>query len=85
MIEAARKKLRQAQFFYRRLVSERDRTVRTLMNEREAFGYYFSAFLMTARNVPWAMQKEEPEKYRAWNPTWKQADDRGTQAIEADE
>jgi hypothetical protein len=70
MIEATQRKLRQAQFFYRHLVAERDRTVR---NEPEAFEFYFSAFVMTARNVSWTMKHEEPEKYVSWNRKWEES------------
>jgi hypothetical protein len=67
MIEATQRKLREAHFFYRQLVTERDRTFR---NEPEAFRYYFSAFLSAARSVPWVMKKEEKAKYLVWKPTW---------------
>jgi hypothetical protein len=69
MIERTLRKLRAAEFFYRHLVNE---ARRTSMNEPEAFEHYFSAFLLTARSVPWVMQKEEREKYRVWSPTWEQ-------------
>jgi hypothetical protein len=67
MIEATQRKLRQAQFFYRHLVAERDRTV---TYDPEAFRCYFSAFLMSARNVSWTMKHEEKKKYLAWMPAW---------------
>jgi len=68
MIEKTQRKLHEAQFFYRHLVAERERTSR----KPGAFEYYFSAFLSAARSVPWRMEKEEKEKYLAWRPTWEE-------------
>jgi hypothetical protein len=68
MIEKTDKKLREAQFFYQQLVSERQRIVRS---DPEAMLHYLSAFLSAARSVTLVMQKEEKEKYDAWFPAWK--------------
>jgi len=67
MVPETQRKLREAQFFYRHLLDERQQTVR---HNAEAFGYYYSAFLSAARSVPWVLQNEEPEKYRAWRSGW---------------
>lgn len=67
MIEAAQQRLRQAQFFHRRLL-EVGRS--KWNNEPEAFRHFFSAFIQSARTVPWVVRKEEKEKYDAWLPTW---------------
>src|SRR5262245_15222729 len=67
-MERTHRKLNEARFFYRHLVEERKRDV---INEPEAFGYYFSAFIQAARSVPWALGNEESEKWKAWVPKWK--------------
>ncbi len=67
MIPATQRKLREAQFFYRRLVSARQEPWK---HETEAFSFYFSAFLSAARSVPWVLQNEQKEEYEAWKPRW---------------
>jgi hypothetical protein len=67
MIEATQRKIREARFFYQRLVDERQRRV---VNEPEAFRFYFSAFLSAATSVPEALSHEGKKKYRAWAPEW---------------
>lgn len=69
MIEAAQRKLREARFFYRHLERERYRADHD--RDPEGFRFYFSAFIGAARSVTWIMQKEEPERYAAWEPIWK--------------
>ena len=71
MIERTQKRLREAQFFYRRLDSSKDLLGRD-KDEPEAFEFYLSAFIQVARTVPWVLQSEEKEKYDAWNPIWEQ-------------
>jgi hypothetical protein len=68
MTERTHRKLDEARFFYRHLVEERKRDV---INEPEAFGYYFSAFIQAARNVLWTLHNDEPEKWETWEPIWK--------------
>jgi hypothetical protein len=67
VIPATQRKLREAQFFYEKLVRESRKTIRS-----EEFGYYYSAFLSAARAVPWVLQNEEKARYLAWNPTWEE-------------
>jgi hypothetical protein len=69
MIEKAQRRLRQAGFFYRHLVNERQQTSRA---DPEAFGFYFSAFIQSARSVTWTIGKEEPDKWKAWRPKWEE-------------
>jgi hypothetical protein len=68
MIEATRRKLDEARFFYGHLVKERERSLR--FDPRE-FRFYFSAFIQAARSVTWTLGNEEPEKWKAWEPKWK--------------
>jgi hypothetical protein len=67
MLEATRRKLGEARFFYQRLLNERQQTFR---HDPAAFRYYFSAFIQAARSVTWALGKEEKEKWKAWEPKW---------------
>jgi hypothetical protein len=67
MIEAAQRKLRGAQFYYRRLLEAREGKWNS---EAESFRHFFSAFIQAARSVSWVMQREERAKYDAWLPTW---------------
>jgi hypothetical protein len=69
MIEATRRKLGEARFFYQHLVSERQRPTR---HNPETFRYYFSAFIQAARNVLWALHSEEKENWEAWEPGWEE-------------
>jgi hypothetical protein len=57
MIEATRRKLDEARFFYGHLVKERERSLR--FDPRE-FRFYFSAFIQAARSVTWTLGNEEP-------------------------
>jgi hypothetical protein len=68
MIEATRKKLGEARFFYQHLVN--DRQQKTFRHDPDAFRYYFSAFIQAARSVTWTLGKEEKEKWKAWKPKW---------------
>jgi hypothetical protein len=79
MIENTQRRLRESQFFYRRLLEES--RPRMLANEPEALGFYLNALINAARSVPWTLQCEEREKYDAWLPSWEdklklRADDR---------
>jgi hypothetical protein len=67
MIEATQMKLREAQFFLRRLFHEARQAD---INEPEAFTFYLSAFLSAARSVTFALQYEEKKRYDAWFPSW---------------
>jgi hypothetical protein len=69
MIEATRRKLDEARFFYGHLVKERKR--RTFTHTPREFRFYFSAFIQAARSVTWTLRNEEPEKWKAWEPKWK--------------
>jgi hypothetical protein len=77
MIEKTRRRLRQARFFYETLVEERQRThplARPVLApyEPEAFRFYFSAFIQTARSLTWTLKNEETEKWKAWEPKWRE-------------
>jgi hypothetical protein len=67
MIEATRRKLDEARFFYGHLVKRQKR----FTNDPRAFRFYFSAFIQAARSVTWTLGNEEPEKWKAWEPQWK--------------
>jgi hypothetical protein len=69
VIEATRRKLREARFFHQHLMNLRHGKSATY--EPEAFGYYFSAFMSAARSVLWVLHHEEKTKWEAWEPTWK--------------
>jgi hypothetical protein len=76
VIEATRRKLDEARFFYGHLVEERHRMhplERPVLapHKPEAFRFYFSAFIQAARSVTWTLGNEEPEKWKAWEPKWK--------------
>jgi hypothetical protein len=74
MIEKAQRKLREARFFYNLLNSARrdlpEMAPRLSTDGPEAFRFYFSAFIQSARSVPWAIGKEEPDKWKEWEPKW---------------
>jgi hypothetical protein len=67
MIEATKKKLREALFFFYALLNESGKVLRS---DPEIFSHYLSAFLSAARSVTFALQWEEKEKYDAWFPDW---------------
>jgi hypothetical protein len=67
VIEATQDKLDEARFFLGHL---REEAVELMRQKPEAFGHYLSAFITAARSVPWVLQKEETEKYRAWISEW---------------
>jgi hypothetical protein len=69
VIEATRRKLDEARFFHQHLLQERQGRGR--MHDPRAFRYYFSAFIQAARNVTWALGKEEQAKWKEWEPTWR--------------
>jgi len=64
MIERTQRRLRQARFLYQHLVNARH-------GDPEAFRFYFSAFIQSARSVTWTLKKEEREKWKKWEPTWR--------------
>ena len=66
---ATRRKLSEAQFFFRKLASS-DKQV--LASEPEAFDCYLSALLSAARSVTFALQAEYKERYDAWFPSWRE-------------
>src|SRR5262249_46516533 len=61
MLEAAQRKLVEAQFFYRRLVTERDG--RLVESEAGAFRHYLSAFLSAGESVRYVLQNADDQKY----------------------
>jgi len=63
MIEATKKKHREAGFFLQRLVEQEHRLYRP---EPEARDYYLSAFLSAARSVGDFIVAEEKERYSNW-------------------
>jgi hypothetical protein len=67
LIEATQYKLAQARFFLRHLQDEAGKVVR---QDPAAFGHYLSAFISSARSVPWVLQNEEKARYDAWLPIW---------------
>jgi len=67
MIEKTQRRVRQARFFYQHLLNPRQST----NGDPEAFRFYFSAFIQSARSVTWTLGKEEPDKWKAWEPKWK--------------
>jgi hypothetical protein len=68
MLDATRKKLREAQFFLCHLETENRRVVR---NEPEAFDFLMSAFVSAGRSVTFALQAEQKEKYDQWFSRWR--------------
>jgi hypothetical protein len=71
MIERIRRKLDEARFFYDHLVKKRPQAMNAFGHDPRAFRYYFSAFIQAARSVTWTLGNEEPEKWNAWEPTWR--------------
>jgi hypothetical protein len=69
MIERTQRRLRQARFFYQHLLNERQQT--TFRHDLEAFEFYFSAFIRSARTVTWTLKNEETEKWKEWEPKWR--------------
>src|SRR5262249_2912679 len=68
MIQRTQRRLRQARFFYQHLVNARQQT----REDPEAVRFYFSsAFIQAARSVTWTLKKEETEKWKKWEPTWR--------------
>ena len=63
MLDATRKKLREADFFYRQLASEEGHIFKA---EPEARDFYLSAFLSAARSVGDVIEAEEGDRYRQW-------------------
>ena len=64
MLEAARRKLNEAQFFHRRLFSERDG--RLFESEPGAFSYYLSAFLSAGESVRYVLLNADKKKCTEW-------------------
>jgi hypothetical protein len=71
MIQRTRRKLDEARFFYQHLVNERPQAMKAFGHDQRAFRYYFSAFIQAARSVTWTLGNEEPETWKAWEPTWR--------------
>ena len=67
MLEFAQKKLREAQFFFRHLAAESRRVV---VPEPEAFDFYLSAFLSSARSVEHALHYEKKKEFNLWFQQW---------------
>jgi hypothetical protein len=75
MIEKTQRRLRQARFFHQHLVNTRPTTVNARQptvtpDDPEAFRFYFSAFILSARTITWAIGHEEPDKWKAWKLKW---------------
>ena len=69
MIERTQRRLRQARFFYEHLLDPpRNTTIPS-----EAFLFYCGAFIQAARSVTWTLKHEETEKWKAWEPKWRDA------------
>ena len=60
-IPATRSKLDEAKFFYSRLA--RSKKGSQLIQERDHFHFYVSAFLSAARSVTFALQSEHKDLY----------------------
>jgi len=76
MIEKAQRKLRQARFFLNHLLNARPTTINARQPtvtpyDPEAFRFYFSAFIQSARTITWTIKEEEKEKWLEWEPKWK--------------
>ncbi len=63
MLEATRKKLREATFFLGQFAEQERRVFRP---EPEARDFYLSGFLSAARSVADVIEAEEGDRYRAW-------------------
>lgn len=61
------KKLREADFFLRRLAGAGEKTSRL----RETFDFYLSAFLGAGRSVEWSLRFERKKEFSAWYEGWK--------------
>jgi hypothetical protein len=66
-IEKAQRRLRQARFFYEHLLNPRT----SIKGNPEAFRFYFSAFIQTARTITWTIKTEEKKKWQEWEPKWR--------------
>jgi hypothetical protein len=74
MIEATQDRLDEARFFLDKLRERKKRQQQLFQTEPKEFRYNVHAFLSAARGVRWTLQKEEPEKYKAWTDTWSAKD-----------
>jgi hypothetical protein len=70
MIPVTKDKLEEARFFLAHLRHERRQHAYPNKPPSAHFRYYLHAFIVAARGVPFALQKEETEKYVAWRPLW---------------
>lgn len=68
MIDATRRKLREARFFLRKL---REKSRCATHNEPEESAFYLSASLSAARSVTFTLQAEEKKNDDDWFPSWK--------------
>jgi hypothetical protein len=66
--EATRKKLREADFFLRRLASVDKGTV--INADPEAPDFYLNAFLAAARGAQETLRKERNDEFKAWIRGW---------------
>jgi len=64
MIGRTQRRLKQSRFFYQHLVNQQAK------GDPEAFRFYFSAFILSARTVTWTLGNEQPDKWKAWEPKW---------------
>jgi hypothetical protein len=68
MIDNTQKRLREAQYFYRRLIEAAEPHM--FINEPEGVEFCLNACLTAARSVSWTLGNEEKKKYKAWRPSW---------------
>jgi hypothetical protein len=67
VLDRARKKLREAEFFLGCLIAESSRSAN---GEPEAADFYLSAFFASARSVLFILQKENLGEYGQWSRDW---------------
>ena len=65
-IEGVEKKLREADFFLKKMI-EHDRLA---SRDKERFDFYLSAFLNAGRTVDWRLQHEQETIYPSWRICW---------------
>jgi hypothetical protein len=65
-IEAVEKKLREADFFLKKMIKHD----RMASRAKEPFDFYLSAFLNAGRSVDWRLQHEQETIYPSWRIRW---------------
>jgi hypothetical protein len=69
MLKATHDQLGEARFFYQHLLTSGSSY--SVRHDPREFRYYFSAFIRAARSVLWVAHYEEKDKWKAWEPGWK--------------